>query len=521
MANRPNYFGILLILYVAAIGWLLVTVPPKIVQQYREAVELGPLAKYAYLVAIGLGAAILTALSAWIMIHLWRSGAQKRQRRDRRAKHPSELSAAEQQSELADNLRRSRDLVDDEGLTTALRGEITRSIADLEAKYEARRLEIVAFGTISSGKSSLLNALAGEEVFRTDVVGGTTITRNEISWPGNDSVVLVDTPGLAEVRGEARAAEAAQAAQHADLVLLVVDGPLKDYECQLVDQLAQMEKRIVVCLNKEDWYDESQREELLAQIREQLSKSIGPNDVIAIRSRPTERQRVHVTAAGEQHTETVAVPSDLLPLADRLMSIVRREGGDLLLANVLLRSRGLIDDARQSVLATLDSQADECINKYMWAAAGATAANPVPLLDLAGGSAVIVKMVLDLAHIYQQQIDAEAVVNLLAQLTKNLVAMVGATAAGPALATALATILKTVPGVGTVAGGLLQGLVQALMTRWIGRVFREYFRRDMEPSAAGFADVARHEWDAITTPAELRKLIQLGRREISARDADD
>ena len=107
-------------------------------------------------------------------------------------------------------------------------------MAELEAKRESQQLEIVAFGTISSGKSSLLNALAGATVFRTNVVGGTTVARSEIPWPAGDRVVLVDTPGLAEVRGESRAAEAAEAAKNADLVLFVVDGPLKAYESELL-----------------------------------------------------------------------------------------------------------------------------------------------------------------------------------------------------------------------------------------------------------------------------------------------
>ena len=82
-------------------------------------------------------------------------------------------------------------------------------------KREAEQLEIVAFGAISSGKSSLLNALAGRDVFRTNVVGGTTVTHSQIAWPGSDKVVLTDTPGLAEVSGESRAREAAEAAKNA------------------------------------------------------------------------------------------------------------------------------------------------------------------------------------------------------------------------------------------------------------------------------------------------------------------
>src|SRR3990172_13094105 len=150
----------------------------------------------------------------------------------------------------------------------------------------------------------------------------------------------------------------------------------------------------------------------------------------------------------------------------------------------------------------------------MWEAGGATAINPIPLLDLAGGSAITVKMVLDLAGVYQQRIDADMVVTLLGQLGKNLLAMVGATAATPALAAGIGSLLKTGPGIGTIAGGIVQGLVQALVTRWIGRVFCEYFRHQMQPPPGGLAELARREWAELTTPDQLRKLIQWGREQL-------
>ena len=112
------------------------------------------------------------------------------------------------------------------------------------------------------------------------------------------------------------------------------------------------------------------------------------------------------------------------------------------------------------------------------------------------------------------------VVQLLGQMTKSLIAMVGATAAAPAIASALGTMLKTVPGIGTIAGGLLQAVVQALVTRWIGRVFCEYFRHDMQAPPGGLAELARREWSSITTPEELRRLIQSGRHELSERASD-
>jgi small GTP-binding protein len=515
MPETRTTTGIFLVIVLAVVGYVLWTMPHQLVDGYAKAAELSPWAGYVYLAVVGIGGLLLSSLVISILLHIWKNTRQKSADRARRNLSPSEMSQAERSQEFAENVAAGREYASGDRVSPELRAEIVAAVDGLEAKREAQRLEIVAFGTISSGKSSLLNALAGREVFRTNVVGGTTSTRSEIPWPAGDRVALVDTPGLAEVKGEVRAAEAAEAAKNADLVLFVVDGPLKSYESELLDALSAMEKRIVVCLNKEDWYDALQRDELLKQISEQVSPAVKAADVVAVRSRPTTRRRVRVLSDGAEQDEEVPVEPDIGPLARRMMAIVERDGRDLLLANLLLQSRGLVDESKERVLAALDERANEVINKYMWAAGGATAINPFPLLDLAGGSAITVKMVLDLAGVYQQKIDADTIVTLLGQLGKNLVAMVGASAAAPALAMAIGSMLKTVPGIGTIAGGAIQGLVQALVTRWIGRVFCEYFRNEMQPPEGGLAELARRQWAEVTRPEQLKKLIQMGREKLA------
>ena len=263
MPRSRHTTGLLVIISLAVIGYLLVTLPPKLLEQYHTATEMGPWAAYVYLgVCRHRAPAASVGLLVWGLVRIWRNTRRKKSTDDRRNLSPSEMSAADRARELADNLATGKEFATGDGVSPRLRAEIEAAVAELEAKRQSRKLEIVAFGTISSGKSSLLNALAGREVFRTNVVGGTTVARSEIPWPAGDSVVLVDTPGLAEVRGESRAAEAAEAAKNADLVLFVVDGPLKAYERDLLAALAAMEKRIVVCLNKEDWYDDVQRDGL-------------------------------------------------------------------------------------------------------------------------------------------------------------------------------------------------------------------------------------------------------------------
>ena len=515
MSQPRTTTGIFLVVLLAVIGYVLWTMPHKLVEGYVKAAEISAWVGYVYLAIVGVGGLLLAGLLISILVHIWQNTRHKSAERARRSMSPREMSASEQQREMADNLAAGREYA--ESVSPELRAEIAASIAELETKHTSQKLEIVAFGTISSGKSSLLNTLAGRPVFRTNVVGGTTSTRSEIPWPAGDRVVLVDTPGLAEVRGEARASESAAAAKNADLVLFVVDGPLKAYESELLEALAAMEKRIVVCLNKEDWYDTDQRDELLRQISEQVTPKVSVSDVVAVRSRPATRRRVRVLSDGAEQNEEVSVEPDIAPLARRMMSIVQRDGRELLLANLLLQSRGLVDEAKERVLAALDARADEVINKYMWAAGSATAINPFPLLDLAGGSAITVKMVLDLAAVYQQKIDVDTVVTLLGQLGKNLVAMVGASAAAPALAAAIGSLLKTVPGVGTIAGGVIQGLVQAVVTRWIGRVFCEYFRNEMQPPLGGLAELARRKWVEVTRPDQLKRLIQVGRERLESK----
>lgn len=510
----PRGMTLLVIVYLAIAGYVLVAWLPSVVDGYRTIADSYPTLGYVYLAVVAIGGAILLGASVYVFLKLWRNTRKKHHTRERRQQNPSALDTSQQQAELRENISTSQNFALDEGVSAELRAEIEQALDAIEKKHAECRLEIVAFGTISSGKSSLLNALAGRQVFASDIIGGTTSVRSEVPWPGNEQVLLVDTPGLAEVRGEERAAVAAMAAKNADLVLLVVDGPLKSYEVDLVKQLHEMEKRIVVCLNKEDWYDTDDEVHLALQISEQLP-GIAPADVVAVRSATITRERVRVTAGGEEVREEVEMPPNVAPLAERLLQIVQKDGRQLLLANLLLQSRGIVDDSKERVRAVLDKRANEIINRYMWAAGGAAGINPFPLLDLAGGSAITIKMVIELAHVYKQPIDTDGVVKMLEQLGKNLVAMVGATAASPAVAAAIGSALKTVPGIGTIAGGLVQGIVQALVTRWIGNVFVEYYRRDMKAPPGGIAELARDQWQVLTRPENLRKIIQHGRSKLS------
>lgn len=509
MSLRP-FQGILLLVTLAAVGALLVWLPPTVIDHYERAQSLSLPWNYLYLGAMGLGAALLLGTLGTVIWKLVRNTTQKKSARTAAEKNPSQLSVSEKESQVAGNLAAVSELAADASVDPAVKEQLDKLVQNVEQKQAAEVLEIVAFGSISSGKSSLLNALAGRDIFSTDPRGGTTLVRQEVPWPGDDRVLLVDTPGLAEVDGDERLIVTAASARNADLVLLVVDGPLRNHEHALLVRLKAMEKRVIVCLNKQDWYAPADRAKLAGQLAEQLQGITTAADVVTVTSQNVVRTRTRLLAGGGEKEETYEQPADIDELARRLEKVVARDGKELLLANLLLRSRGLVEEARERVRLALDKRAWQIVDQHMWGAGAAAAVAPMAL-DLVVGSAISLKMVVEIARVYRQPIDMSAASRLLAELGKNLIAILGVNAAAPAVTSAVASMLKSIPLAGTLAGGVLQGVVQALVTRWIGAVFIVYFRNEMQFPAGGLANVARREWDRLTTPAELWSLLTKAR----------
>lgn len=127
----------------------------------------------------------------------------------------------------------------------------------------SERIHIGVFGKRNAGKSSLVNAITGQDIaVVSDTLGTTTdpvVKAMEILPLG--PVVIIDTPGLDDVGelGEKRVQKAYDTLRKCDIALLVVDAndKLGSVEKSLIDILKKEGKQYVICVNKIDETDET------------------------------------------------------------------------------------------------------------------------------------------------------------------------------------------------------------------------------------------------------------------------
>ena len=283
-------------------------------------------------------------------------------------------------------------------------------------RLNALKLRIAVFGRVGVGKSSLLNALMGQERFATDVAHGCTRRQQVEPWPiaieGLDAVELVDTPGIDEIAAAGRARLAARLALHADLVLLVLDGDLNRVELDALEQLAASGKPLLLVLNRCDCWSQAEQQELMASIRRRLPPAQQGLSIIAVAAAP---RQPTVLADGRVRSEPTA--PRVARLQQSLTQLLSQQG-ELMLALGALRSADRFHQTlHQSRLRQGRLAAQSLIGRFAALKATAVAANPLMLLDLAGGIACDTALVLQLCQLYGLPMHSQGARALLGRLS--------------------------------------------------------------------------------------------------------
>lgn len=129
----------------------------------------------------------------------------------------------------------------------------------MQSTPRANRLHIGLFGNRNAGKSSLINALTGQEISLVSPVAGTTTDPVYKSFEliGVGPVVFVDTAGLDDggELGQLRVEKTRQALEKTDLALLVLTGAPQKEELDWLETIRAKSIPVLVLLNKADLLD--------------------------------------------------------------------------------------------------------------------------------------------------------------------------------------------------------------------------------------------------------------------------
>jgi len=283
-------------------------------------------------------------------------------------------------------------------------------------RLERRHLRLVVFGRVGVGKSSLLNALLGRDRFATDVAHGCTRRQQSCVWartiPGLETVELVDTPGLDEIAAAGRARLATRLALGADLVLLVLDGDLSRCEQEALTPLLASGKPLLLVLNRCDCWSPAQQQELIASIRRRLPAALGNVTLVTAAAAPRQP-----TVLADGRVRSQPGRPDVGALEQTLLTLLQDEGELLLALGALVSADRFQQTLQQGRLLRSRQAAQSLIGRFAALKASGVAANPLPLLDLAGGIACDTALVLQLSQLYGLPLRGKGARLLLARLS--------------------------------------------------------------------------------------------------------
>ena len=308
------------------------------------------------------------------------------------------------------NFRRHGKYLPDATLQKTVRNDL-KSLKRTLDKLDRKVLRIATFGLVSCGKSSVLNALIAQEVFQTGALNGVTQFPQSVSWQPDGSsleIELIDTPGIDEVGGEARANMAREIAQQSDLILFVLAGDLTRTEYSVLCQLRKSQKPIVIVFNKIDLYPERDRQNIYnqlqllnsANIERTLDNFITQDEIVMVAAKPQPIQIRKEADDGIITTTWETPPPQIAGLKETILRIVAREGRSLLALNALVQARDAETNMARKTVAVRQKQAQDMIWEYARNKALVVAANPIPLLDTIGGFGFDLALIRALSKLY-------------------------------------------------------------------------------------------------------------------------
>lgn len=347
------------------------------------------------------------------------------------------IQAERNYQQAQDTLRRILVELD---LSQRERAGLESEIAELKQmslKLDRAIFQVAAFGMVGRGKSSLLNALIGSEVFEAGVLHGVTKERQQVVWEVDnwqdefdldrdtpatlqEAIEFIDTPGIDEVDGNERQILAYEIARQVDLILFIIAGDITELELKTLSQLRTAGKPILLVFNKVDRYPDADKLAIYTKIRdERVREILSPDEIIMVAAAP------QVVRAERSEDGTMGVSyhpgaPQVAALKWRIVEILQREGKSLAALNAMLAADRIQKQTIDRKMDRRDEAANDMIWQFVMAKAIAIAINPIIAADLIGGAAIDIAMIIRLSRFYGISMTRSGAMKLLQSIAMGM-----------------------------------------------------------------------------------------------------
>jgi len=261
-------------------------------------------------------------------------------------------------------------------------------------RLKEKKIRIGAYGKSGVGKSSVLNSLLKKDIFKTDIINGTTREIQSETWTLKDqtlnSLELLDSPGF-DFCNIKSPDKVYSYINHSDLILFIVSGDLNRNELNEINSFIKDGKKIILILNKIDLFNKKELKEIIENIKFKLPKDLN----IPIIINKENNLKNYITKLINQYGE-ILLTLNSIQLADKLFMKIKEQR--------LKRRQKL---------------AQSTIGKFSTIKASAVALNPFILFDIAGSFAIDTALISELSKIYGLNLKGESTRKIFKNISIN------------------------------------------------------------------------------------------------------
>jgi len=261
-------------------------------------------------------------------------------------------------------------------------------------RLKEKKIRIGAYGKSGVGKSSVLNSLLEKDIFKTDIINGTTREIQAEEWKFKDqslnSIDLLDSPGFdfCDIQFPDKVYSSIN---HSDLILFIISGDLNRNELNEISSFIKDGKKIILILNKIDLFNKNEIKEIIENMNFKLPKDLNIPIII-------------------NHENN---------LKNYLTKIINQYGEKLLTLNSIQLADKLFLRIKEQRLKRRKKLAQSTIGKFSTLKASTVALNPFILFDVVGSFALDTALISELSKIYGLKLKGESTRKIFKNISIN------------------------------------------------------------------------------------------------------